>query len=83
MLRALVAILLVLWLLGFTLHIAGSLIHLLVVVAVLVLLVDLLRPAGGLTTIHRLRLAFGWRSASALRSPALIRSSLSRCGSGG
>lgn len=44
MLRALVAILLVLWLLGFTLHIAGSLIHLLVVVAVLVLLVDLLRP---------------------------------------
>jgi Family of unknown function (DUF5670) len=37
-----VAVLLILWLLGFTLHIAGSLIHLLVVVAIIVLLVDLL-----------------------------------------
>lgn len=44
MLRAIVAILLVLWLLGFALHIAGSLIHLLVVVAVVVLIADLLRP---------------------------------------
>jgi hypothetical protein len=37
-----VAVLLILWFLGFTLHIAGSLIHLLVVVAIIVLLVDLL-----------------------------------------
>jgi hypothetical protein len=44
MLRALVAVLLVFWLLGFTLHLAGSLIHLLVLVAVMVLIVDLLRP---------------------------------------
>jgi Family of unknown function (DUF5670) len=44
MLRALVAILLVLWLLGFALHIAGGLIHILVLVAVIVLLADLLRP---------------------------------------
>ncbi len=43
MLRALIAVLLILWLLGFTLHIAGSLIHLLVVVAVIVLIADLLR----------------------------------------
>lgn len=42
MLRAIVAILLVLWLLGFVLHIAGSFIHVLVVVAVVVLLIDLL-----------------------------------------
>jgi hypothetical protein len=42
MLRAIVAILLVLWLLGFFLHIAGSFIHLLVVVAIVVLLIDLL-----------------------------------------
>ncbi len=44
MLRAIVAVLLILWLLGFALHIAGSLIHLLVVVAVIVLVADLLRP---------------------------------------
>ncbi|MGB6387548.1 MAG: lmo0937 family membrane protein [Terriglobales bacterium] len=39
---AIVAVLLILWLLGFGLHIAGSLIHLLLVVAVIVLIVDLL-----------------------------------------
>lgn len=44
MLRAIVAILLVLWLLGLGLHIAGGLIHILVVVAVVVLIADLLRP---------------------------------------
>jgi hypothetical protein len=38
----LVAVLLVLWLVGFGLHVAGSLIHLLLVVAIVVLLVDLL-----------------------------------------
>ncbi len=34
-------ILLVLWLLGFTLHVAGSLIHLLLVVALIVLVINL------------------------------------------
>lgn len=39
---AIVAILLILWLLGFTLQIAGGLIHLLLAVALVVLIVDLL-----------------------------------------
>lgn len=37
-----VAVLLVLWMLGLGLHIAGSLIHLLLLVAVVVFIVDLL-----------------------------------------
>jgi len=41
MLRAIVAVLLILWLLGFVLHIAGSVIHALFVVAVIVLIYDL------------------------------------------
>jgi len=41
MLWTILVILVVLWLLGFTLHIAGSLIHLLLVVAVIVLIVQL------------------------------------------
>jgi hypothetical protein len=40
MLRAIVAVFLILWLLGFALHIAGNLIHLLVLVALIVLVVD-------------------------------------------
>lgn len=40
MLRAIVAVFLILWLLGFVLHIAGGLIHLLVVVALVVLVID-------------------------------------------
>ena len=40
MLRAIVAVFLILWLLGFVLHIAGNLIHLLVVVALVVLVID-------------------------------------------
>jgi Family of unknown function (DUF5670) len=39
-LRAIVAVFLILWLLGFVLHIAGDLIHLLVLVALIVLVVD-------------------------------------------
>jgi hypothetical protein len=39
---AIVSVLLILWLLGFGLHVAGSLIHLLLVVAVVVLIIDLL-----------------------------------------
>ena len=41
MLWTLFVILLVLWLLGFSFHVAGSLIHLLLVIAVLVLIVNL------------------------------------------
>jgi hypothetical protein len=37
-----VAILMIMWLLGFTLHIAGGLIHLLLVIALIVFVVDLL-----------------------------------------
>jgi len=42
MLRAIIVILLILWLLGFSLHVAGGLIHLLVVVALIVFIFDLL-----------------------------------------
>jgi hypothetical protein len=41
MLWAIFVILLVLWLLGFSLHIAGSLIHLLLVIALIVLVINL------------------------------------------
>lgn len=42
MLWTVFAILLVLWLLGWGFHIAGSLIHLLVIVAIVVLLIQLI-----------------------------------------
>jgi Family of unknown function (DUF5670) len=42
MLWTLFVILLVLWLLGFSFHVAGSLIHLLLVIAVVVLIVNLI-----------------------------------------
>jgi hypothetical protein len=42
MLWTIFVILLVLWLLGFSFHVAGSLIHLLLVIAVIVLIVNLL-----------------------------------------
>ena len=41
MLWTIFVVLLVLWLLGFTLHVGGSLIHLLIVVAVIVLIYNL------------------------------------------
>jgi hypothetical protein len=41
MLWTIFAILLILWLLGFGFHVAGSLIHLLLVVAVIVLIINL------------------------------------------
>jgi hypothetical protein len=46
MLRAIVAVFLILWLLGFVLHIAGGLIHLLVVVALVVLVIDFVSRGG-------------------------------------
>ena len=48
MLWTIFVIVLVLWLLGFSLHIAGGLVHLLLVVALVILVVNLLtgrRPA--------------------------------------
>jgi hypothetical protein len=42
MLWTIFLVLLVLWLLGFTLHVAGGLIHLLLVVALVVLVINLL-----------------------------------------
>jgi Family of unknown function (DUF5670) len=42
MLWTIFVVLLVLWLLGFSLHIAGALIHLLLVVALVVLVINLL-----------------------------------------
>jgi hypothetical protein len=47
MLWTLLVVLLVLWILGFSLHVAGSLIHLLLVVAAIVLLYNFI--TGGRT----------------------------------
>jgi hypothetical protein len=43
MLWTILVILVVLWLLGFSFHIAGGLIHILLVAAVIILIVNLLR----------------------------------------
>ena len=48
MLWTIFVILLVLWLLGFTLHIGGSLIHILIVIAVVVLIYNLITGRRGL-----------------------------------
>jgi hypothetical protein len=42
MLRAIILAFLILWLLGVVLHVAGSLIHLLVLIALILFIVDLL-----------------------------------------
>ena len=42
MLWTIIVVLLVLWLLGFTLHIGGGLIHILIVIAVVVLIYNLI-----------------------------------------
>jgi hypothetical protein len=47
MLWTIAAVLLVLWLLGFSLHLAGGLIHLLLVVAVVMVIVNLLGGRRG------------------------------------
>jgi hypothetical protein len=49
MLKTIAAILIVLWLAGFLLHVAGGLIHLLLVVALAVFLIDLF--AGSRSTV--------------------------------
>jgi hypothetical protein len=47
MLWTIFVVLLVLWLLGFTLHIGGGLIHILIVVAVIVLIYNLITGRRG------------------------------------
>lgn len=47
MLWTIFAILLILWLLGFSFHVGGALIHLLIVVAVIVLLFNLINGRRG------------------------------------
>jgi hypothetical protein len=42
MLWTIIVVLLILWLLGFTLHIGGGLIHILIVIAVVVLIYNLI-----------------------------------------
>ena len=46
MLWTIFVILLILWLLGFSFHVAGGLVHILLVVAVVVLIFNLLRGGG-------------------------------------
>jgi hypothetical protein len=48
MLWTIIVILLVLWLLGLLVHVGGSLIHLLLVIAVIVLILNLVRGRRGL-----------------------------------
>jgi Family of unknown function (DUF5670) len=48
MLWTIIVILLVLWLLGLLVHIGGSFIHILLVIAVIVLIVNLLQGRRGL-----------------------------------
>jgi hypothetical protein len=48
MLWTIFVILVVLWLLGFTLHIGGGLIHLLIVIAVIILIFNLISGRRGL-----------------------------------
>jgi Family of unknown function (DUF5670) len=47
MLWTVVAVLLILWLLGFSLHVAGGLIHLLLVVALIVIVINLVSGRRG------------------------------------
>ena len=48
MLWTIIVILVVLWLLGFIVHVGGSLIHLLLVIALIVLIVNLVKGKRGL-----------------------------------
>ena len=48
MLWTMIVILIVLWLLGFSGHFGGSLIHLLLVIAVIILIINLLKGRRGL-----------------------------------
>ena len=62
MLWTIAVILLILWLLGFSLHIAGGLIHILLVIAIIV----------GLIQLFTGRRALSDRSGAASAAPALV-----------
>jgi hypothetical protein len=47
MLWTIIVVLVVLWLLGFSLHVAGSFIHILIVIAVIVLIFNLISGRRG------------------------------------
>ena len=47
MLWTIVAVLLILWILGFSMHVAGGLVHLLLVVALVVVVINLLSGRRG------------------------------------
>ncbi len=47
MLWTIIAVLLILWLLGFSLHVAGGLIHLLLLVAVVMIVINLISGRRG------------------------------------
>lgn len=47
MLYTIAVVLLVLWLLGFTLHVAGGLIHLLLVIAIIMVVINLVSGRRG------------------------------------
>jgi hypothetical protein len=49
MLKSIVFILVALWLIGFALHVAGAMIHILLGLAVVVLVIDLVRPKASTT----------------------------------
>ena len=48
MLWTIIVILLILWILGFSFHVAGSFIHILIVVAVIILIFNLISGRRGL-----------------------------------
>jgi hypothetical protein len=48
-LKSIVFILVALWLIGFALHVAGSLIHILLGIALVVLVIDLVKPRASAT----------------------------------
>jgi hypothetical protein len=50
MLKSIVFILVALWLIGFALHVAGAMIHILLGLALVILVIDLLMPKAGTTT---------------------------------
>lgn len=47
MLWTILVILLILWILGFSFHIAGGLIHILLIIAAIVLVIKIIRAIGG------------------------------------
>ena len=60
MLWTVFVVILVLWLLGFSFHVAGSLIHILLVVALIVLVINLISGRRSCLSIHSPRIIHGF-----------------------